>query len=360
MRHLRSREPNVEGGQILVLFAGSVLFLLLMVGLVVDAGFAFTGRRDAQNVSDLSALAGTRQVAEQYIGGSRSSGAVYGEIGVVADANGCTVASGCSWSASYVNSARTAFAPVTEGGLIPGGALGVEVDVNRPTPTLIVGPVMSMLNQNPISSWNVNTTATALAGSTRTYAGAGQLLPIALLEPRNPDTGERMWFQEGRVYQVTDAALDAPGSFGWLSWTGAVDAGTLMDSVCTPDSPGFTLPSWIENSPGAKNKGGVSDNGIKACLQDYLDNQTPILVPVYGTGCSGTTDVIRGNGSGTDYCIVGVVEMQLKEINWAPAVKSIKAYFKKVFAYGPGSIPPGVTIQPPSSSDKAYFLGLVK
>lgn len=360
MNRLPMREPDGERGQILVLFTGSLLILLLIVGLVIDTGFAWFGRRDAQNVSDLSALAGTRQVAEQYVAGTMSSAAVYDEVERVAEANGCAAADGCTFAASYINASQAAFATVTDGGSIPSGALGVQVNVHRPTPTLIVGPVMSMLNQNPIQTWSVNTTAAAITGSTRSFGGAGQLLPIALLEPTDPDTGDPIDFQEGRVYQITDAALDAPGSFGWLSWTGSNAATTLETSVCSPDNPVITLPQWIKNSPGAKNKGGVSGSGIRGCLEDYMNDNTPVLVPVYGTGCSGTTDVIRGQGQNTEYCIVGVVEMQITELNYAPVVKSIKAFFKKVFAYQPGSVPAGVTLQPPSSADSSYFLGLVK
>jgi hypothetical protein len=351
-----------DRGQILVLFAGGLLAFLAMAGLVLDTGFAFFGRRDAQNVSDLASVAGTRKVAEGQIADppDRSSATVYQEVAAVVAANGCDVAAGCSWSAEYVDGARSTISPVANSGTFAANVAGVRVSITRPTPTVIVGPVLTLLGQSPIDSWNVQTVATALSGSTRSLGGAGQLLPIALLEPTDPVTGDPIGFQEGREYEVTDAALDSPGSFGWLSWTGSNAATTLENSVCTPDNPTLTLPQWISNSPGAKNKGGVSGSGIRGCLEYYLDNQIPVLVPVYGTGCSGTTDVIQGGGANTEYCIVGVVEMQLTDLNYAPVVKSIKAFFKKTFAYQPGTVPGGVTLGPPTSGETSYFLGLVQ
>lgn len=354
--------PEHERGQILALFAGSLLVLLVFTGLVLDTGFAFSGRRDAQNTADLASVAATRTVAEGQIASppDRSSAPVFQEAATVVAANGCDVANGCTWTAVYVDGARDELGSVGANGTFPAATAGVRVSVTRPTDTVIIGPVLTLLNQNPIESWNVQTVATALSGSTSSIAGSGQLLPIALLEPVDPDTGDPIGFQEGRVYEITDAALDSPGSFGWLSWTGSNAATTLEDSVCTPDNPTLTLPMWVSNSPGAKNKGGVSGSGIRGCLEYYMDNQIPVLVPVYGSGCSGSSDVIQGGGANTEYCIVGVVEMQLTDLNYAPVVKSIKGFFKKTFAYQPGTVPAGVTMAPPGSGETSYFLGLVQ
>ena len=43
-----------------VLFALSLIALVLIVGLVVDSGFAFAQRRGTQNAADFAAAAGTQ------------------------------------------------------------------------------------------------------------------------------------------------------------------------------------------------------------------------------------------------------------------------------------------------------------
>ena len=57
-----------ERGQILVMFVGGIVLLFLIAGLVIDGGTAFLSRRDAQNSADVAALAGTKQLADFYLG----------------------------------------------------------------------------------------------------------------------------------------------------------------------------------------------------------------------------------------------------------------------------------------------------
>ena len=54
---MHSSGPREQQGQIIVLFAGALIALILMVGLVVDAGFAFAQRRTSQNAADFAAMA---------------------------------------------------------------------------------------------------------------------------------------------------------------------------------------------------------------------------------------------------------------------------------------------------------------
>ncbi|MFP5343339.1 MAG: pilus assembly protein TadG-related protein, partial [Candidatus Limnocylindria bacterium] len=49
-------------GQIVVLFAGSIVVLLLIAALVFDVGMMLVERRDQQNAADAAALAGARHV----------------------------------------------------------------------------------------------------------------------------------------------------------------------------------------------------------------------------------------------------------------------------------------------------------
>src|SRR3954469_1136051 len=58
---------GTQRGQMIALFALASTAAILMVGLVVDGGFALAQRRGSQNASDFAALAGARVVA-QWVG----------------------------------------------------------------------------------------------------------------------------------------------------------------------------------------------------------------------------------------------------------------------------------------------------
>ena len=55
-------DPGRERGQILVLFAGAVVVLLIVAALAFDVGMILVERRDQQNAADAAALAGARYV----------------------------------------------------------------------------------------------------------------------------------------------------------------------------------------------------------------------------------------------------------------------------------------------------------
>ncbi len=87
-----------QDGQIVVVFAGGIVLLFLIAGLVIDGGTAFLNRRDAQNTADVAALAGTKQLTDYYLGKGPLD--VYGTIDRSAARNGCTAT--CAWTARYV------------------------------------------------------------------------------------------------------------------------------------------------------------------------------------------------------------------------------------------------------------------
>src|SRR3990172_78134 len=70
MRRRVSAMLRQERGQILMVAVLLVRALLGFLGLIVDAGFAYAQRRQAQNGADNAALAATRVL---YEGGSESS-----------------------------------------------------------------------------------------------------------------------------------------------------------------------------------------------------------------------------------------------------------------------------------------------
>ena len=359
---IRRRRRGQEG-QILYLFAGAFVVFLLLAGLVVDAGFAYFQRRAAQDVSDLATLAGTQAVGEYYVTGTGTSASVYDAIRANVMSNNCTLGDNCSWVASYVSGNQTVIGPVTNDSavLLPSGAAGVKVDVHWPVQTIIVGPALSVLGLQPVSVWDVSTTATGLVGSSTQQAPAGQLLPIAMY---GQSAQSFLQFGTSYTYTITDAQLNNPGNYGWLTWTGDQKAGTVDSSVCTPDNPAFTLPSWMQGSTGVKQQGGNSGNPgtTLACLNYYMDHQIPVLIPVYDGVSNGDTTscgYMTANGSNTEYCIIGVVSMLITNVNWGPGIKSITGTFQGEYTFQPGSVPANAGTVPPAQGDQFFYIGLV-
>ena len=343
-------------GQILVLFAGSLLFLIVLVGLVIDGGNAFLNRRDAQNTADLASLAGTKVVADLYVRGS-SPITAYDAVDKSVRGNNCdgaTAPTPCTWTADYVDLSGTSLASITAATSMPTGTFGVSVHVNRQPRTFFLGlPPMSM------TAWNVNTTATAMTFESKSLAPQGALLPIGWRAPDsylNPSNGKYV----PQVYRLTDGALDVPGNFGWLSWDGSGDTPTLAGWVCSPSNPQITLPDYIDGNTGASNS-----NDIRACLQRYIDQKIPVLIPIIGEAIPETAcpnGPVYGQGSHSEYCMIGLVSLTLTSITTDSnvAIKNVEGFVTQTYAIQPGVVEPNAGAGPPSLNSQFYYLGLVK
>jgi hypothetical protein len=353
MPSIRSRDG--ERGQILILFAGGLVVLLLILGLVVDGGTAFVNRRDGQNSADLAALAGTKKLADTWRQASNAGvyypvgNGAYQAIQTSMTANDCPVGGICTWTAHYVGPRSGAtfqdLGPVGEfDATIPGSAsgtkaIGIKVDVTRTPRTYFLGVIGQ-------STWTVGTAATAIGG-TFPGAPAGQLLPIAFV-----DTGTVPSYTD--VTALTGGA-NGPGNFGWVSWTGSNSGGGLATSLCTPNNPQFTLPKQFRGDPGTTN---ASD--VVACLQQWVDNGETVLIPiVYATndplappGCkTGST------GNNFTFCIKAIAVFKITGYT-QPAVDQINGMYQSTYAYS-GSVPAGVTA-PPTAADKFYYFGIAQ
>ena len=348
-------------GQILVLFAGGLVVFLLLIGLVIDGGVAFLNRRDAQNTADLASLAGTKVVADLYVKGA-SPVSVYDAIEASAQGNNCLGASDptpCTWTASYVGIARNDLGAVTQGSTPPSGTFGVQVNVVRQPVTFIAGPAIRLLNGGSLDSWNVQTVATALTYQSNQVAPAGAMLPIGWRAPFDPDTGA-LDFTYNQVYNFTTGGLDVPGNFGWLSWDGNGSTPALNGWVCQPSNPEITLPDYVEGNTGASNSSTIRD-----CLQRYIDQKIPVLIPVIGEADPSTAcaqGAVWGHGSGSEYCVVGVVAVILTDytLQGNVAIKNIEGFVQQVYAFQPGVVPADASAQPPELNSKFYYLGLVQ
>lgn len=344
--HRRGLRERTEG-QILVLFAGGLAVLLILVGLVVDGGGAFLNRRDAQNTADLAALAGTKVIADLYVKGT-SPVTVHQAIDASAQGNNCLGASAstpCTWTAEYVDIAQNAVGSVTPGSAPPNGTFGVRVNVNRVPRTFFLG----VLGQG---AWSVDTRATALTYQAQQVAPAGAMLPIGWRAPAD--------FTYNQVYSFTTGGLDVPGNFGWLSWTGDGSTPTLNGWVCTPSNPEITLPEYVDGNTGASNSSTIRD-----CLKRYIDQKIPVLIPVIGEAIPASAcpdGPVTGNGSNSQYCVIGVVSVVLTDytLQGNVAIKEIEGYVQQVHAFQPGVVPANANAQPPALDSRFYYLGLVQ
>ena len=325
-----------ERGQVIVVFAISLVTIILAVGLVIDGGFAFVNRRDAQNTADLAALAGTKVILNYYVAvpsqtATTAGPEVYNAIRANAASNNCPEVQPipCSWTAQYIDNEQDVLGPVTATAAIPSGAQGVIVDVNRQPRTFFLGVIGQ-------STWNVNTTATAL---TATPGGVppGTLLPIGT----NPPTP----FTPGSQYTLTTGAPFGPGNFGWLTWFGDQSATTLAASLCAPDNPALSFPIWVPGDTGT-----VNSSNVRACLNKWISSDATVYIPVF--------DQYQGNGANANYHIINLAAFVLSGYTTSGgAINSISGSFKK---YANVSNVPSGFGGPPSAANSTYFFGLIQ
>lgn len=141
------RRP-AEGGQILVVFALSMLAIIGIVGLAVDGGSTYAQRRDQQTAADLAALAG----ANDYLVNNQSATAIT-RAREVAASNNFTNGSGSTVDVTIDTS----------------NGVAVTVEIGR-------GHKNSFLGAVGVPTWQVTTKATALAGFPDTATGAGPFI----------------------------------------------------------------------------------------------------------------------------------------------------------------------------------------
>src|SRR6266851_8197235 len=170
----RAREP----GQVLVIFAITVVSILTMVGLLYSFVLVLSQRRALQTAADASSLSGAWQVVLELASDNRSDSAVVSAIVQFATTNGVpsdgTAADASYISALYVDSSGASLTPVGGGGAFPVTARGVRVTVKNQVPTILPGflNVWQVLVQDSASS---------VAKPTAPPAAANAAIPVGVL-----------------------------------------------------------------------------------------------------------------------------------------------------------------------------------
>ncbi|HEY7130948.1 MAG TPA: pilus assembly protein TadG-related protein [Candidatus Limnocylindrales bacterium] len=336
-------------GQLLVLFAGALIVIILAIGLVVDGGNALAQRREAQNAADFGAMAGARIVAE-WVGGDLVNGTDLNVRDAIRNAvlanGGVAPTFGGTADPQYVNSNGGLIGAVGSG-TIPTGTAGVQVNASRSWRPYFLG-IMG------VSNWVASANATAKGGYSTAAPPPGSLFPVgislaffqtypACSGPVSATPGDECYPQH-----LTPGNLNVPGGFGWLKFgCSGYGLGQGSDGGCSNSKPFLQdeigPPSNSYGCCTAVGLGGLDrigslpGNKASADCSYYIDNKITVIVPIW--------DTAGGNGSNGYYHIVGFAGFQLTECNGG---KDIEGVWRIPFFTGPTTTTPpaGSTIQP--------------
>jgi Flp pilus assembly protein TadG len=340
-----------QRGQILILFAFALTAIVLVVGLVVDGGYALSQRRASQNAADFAALAGARVIAEE-VGGNTVDGTdtnVKTAISsTIATNGGAPITFGAPNGPVYVNTngVTTGYVGVAANGRdIPAGTVGVRVASSRTWRPFFLGLA-------GINNWSAGATATAKGG----YAAGGPtgtVFPAGIAEAvfngRSPCVGDPTNNVGGSgpcdPVHLTPGKLNVPGGFGWLKF-GAVgkclNYGLGMSTTSGCDSNAGFLQTEIDgNSYGccsavshglapADRIGNLPGNKVSADCSNLITDGTIVTIAVW--------DNAGGTGDGAWYHIIGFTGWQ---ITGCSGGKDLEGVFKQQFYLGPTTTTPG-------------------
>jgi hypothetical protein len=273
-------------GQVLVMFAGGLIAIVVGVGLIVDVGYAWAQQRNTQNGADASSRAGAVVLAQHQADPSapKTGTDVWNAVNATATQNEVEVADAryTDWQGDPLPGNPA----VTAGAVIPSGAAGVRVDAMRDQETFLVRVI-------GLDTWTIRQTATAVAGPTTgcfdTLTGCN-LLPVSFPVTVNVCTNNGKSLpadpiQEWAVGQQITLPLCGgnPGSVGWLDWTPpAGGTSELVDVILNPPAVTVPLPSWQYVTA----TGDISAATVEDALNTYAGQI--VLVPFFDSTCNET------------------------------------------------------------------------
>ncbi len=312
-----------QAGQAIVVMIGAILVTIGLVATIVDGGNVLAQQRVTQNGADATAEAGAVILAERLAGVAEPSGGwdvnIDARLQQTAAANNITVEAayytdicGIPLQAdgtAAINPDRTENLAVAlqvnnSSHILPGGTSTAPDCPNR-----LVGPVAGVLvigrkdvpafvaGAIGLSTFRVNTRATAVAGYLQGYCDASEgkycaLLPIAF--PVNIQTcdGNNKPIDQGTpwvfntVYKIPLCA-GSPGSVGYLDWTppsGGI--GEVVCSILTADNPAIDLPSWqyVTATGNSNGGGGACSLTVEEALRTH-EGET-VLAPQFDLTCN--------------------------------------------------------------------------
>jgi len=330
-----------QRGQMIMLFALSLTAILLVVGLVVDGGYALVQRRNAQNAADFAALAGARIVAEK-VGGDTTNGTDANVKAAIVNSilvnNASPVTFGSPNGPQYVNSAGDAVGWVGAGGAIPTGSVGVTMKADTNWKPYFLGII-------GVTSWKASAAATAKGGWA---AGGppGAVFPVgiaqAFFDGRQPCSGPVSNTPGDPCYpaHLTPGSLNVPGGFGWLKFGcsgyglgqsgGCANSKPFLQGEIGPPANSYGCCTQVGLVGSLDYIGSLPGNKASADCSYYITNKVVVTVPVW--------DYAGGNGSNGYYHIVGFTGFQITDCNGG---KDIEGVWRVPFYVGPTTTAPG-------------------
>ncbi|MDA8238061.1 MAG: pilus assembly protein TadG-related protein [Chloroflexi bacterium] len=292
-------------GQVLVLVAAGMVAVLVVVGLVVDGGYAFAQQRGSQNGADAAATAGALVIAQNLpfraLGqaGTETDADVAAAVHLAATSNALGTV-----EAFYTDIDGNLLSPAVRVGDLgasppPTAAWGVAVTATKAFDTFFARVV-------GIFSVTSTTDATAVAGYAES-AGAGNVLPVTI--PLNIieclNNGKFSTLQPPTIWPLNEEVIlplckgPASGNVGWLDWTppgGGVPE--LRDAILHPSNPAIPIPSWQY----VTQTGNINAGQIEDALNTYVGET--VLIPFFDNACTepnapGNSDCPEGSGPGT-------------------------------------------------------------
>jgi hypothetical protein len=354
--HRQSRER--ESGQTLLIAALAMIPLLIMVGLVIDGGFAYASQRRNQNAMDAAANAGAVLLMENLpysLTGQalpRTDENVETAVVTVAGSNGVESGDVEAW---YTDITGNRIVDVNGDeilvgslGLVPppSDAYGVEAIGSMTFDTFFAGIAGFNNLSTGARATAVTGTAPGICSATEDCGFIPLTFPTMLTDCDG--TNHQLWGSGGEYPTVTTPNIDAnglptdneiimplcstePGSVGWLdllpnqSLCPGNGAAYLACYINNPNNPDLDLPVWVDAQTGNTNSVlvqdalnlltgptvGVYEPGLDKIvtvpLYDCVDNNIPQVHP--GPPCPNPP--VTGVGTNTSYRIVALGAMIL-------------------------------------------------
>lgn len=236
---MHTQHPSRERGQILVLFALSLVAIIGMVGLVLDSGGAFAQRRTQQNAADVAALA----AANDLIANQGDAEWVATAESIATDNGYTNGVGGAVVQVTCVNCPDQTLDPAVDG-------VQVTVNITAPHENNFAG-ILGM------PTWNVSATATSKTGWANKANAPGPF--IVSLDAFSAGGDPIHCVDETDECDLNHPVSDTPIVWTEFTWT---DFGyDLPGAPCPPDGEPFEM-------------GNVNDND----LQQYMDGQADFSV----------------------------------------------------------------------------------
>ena len=350
----RRTKTQGEHGQVLALFAGSLVVIVLVVGLVIDGSYGLAQRRGAQNSADFAAIAGARIIAE-WVTGDTTNGTdanVKAAITTAIAANGASALTfGVAGSPRYVDNNGAivpevgSAASYVGNGTIPPSTAGVKVAASLSWRPFFLGVA-------GVSSWTASAEATAKGG----FAAASQPgavfpagIALAFFQTYPFCSGPVGSSPSCQPQQLTPGNLNVPGGFGWLKFGcdgyglgqdppanagGCGNDSNFLKLEMGPPSNSFGCCTQVTGVAGQDRIGSLPGNkvDVSGSCDYYINNNVILTVPVW--------DTAGGTGSNAYYHIIGFAGFQLTGCNGG---KNMSGVWRKQFFLGPTTTTQGST-----------------